>query len=331
MFRLSRPSSPPLDSEGGNSNSATCRQQASLQKSQQNLSKHHPQVKLPPRLEDKSKQEQIKRCSDRFQSYPSTVDTLLRALTTILQHPTDIKYHRIDTRNAGYQKSLANVPGAEPLLMALGFERNNHTILVLPSIDFELLQTAIETLQQIKRESPVYQHAKAKEVFAKTVSHHLQKVPTTEELGRRRDLLSQVPREPPTGRSAVLMIQLLGDSTSSSNSGTIIKRRFDGDDTWMDVLKWLAGSTFSDVWDKVVTTQEWSLVDVNRPSHGPAAVIDASPKSHPKTLQHLGFWPSGRLQLVLTTTVTGLATTLKIEDVGMSPSRGLGSAHDSLF
>lgn len=324
MFRLSRPSSP-LDSEGnnGNSNSATCRQQVSLRKSQQQLSRHHPHVKLPPRLEDKSKQEQIRRCTDRFQSYPSTVDTLLRALTTILQHPTDTKYRRIDTRNAGYQKSLASVPGAEPLLMALGFERRSDHTLVMPSIHLELLQMAIETLQQTKRVSPAYQHAKAQQILAHNMTHHLTKVPTPEELERRQELLAQVPREPPAGRSAVLMIQWGrgGDSTS----GTTLQRRFDGDDTWGDVLHWLAGSTSGEVWNKLVTTQEWSLVDVNRPAA--SSIIDASsPKGHSKTLQHLGFWPSGRLQLVPTT-----ATTMPAKMTDMGPSRGLGSAHDSMF
>lgn len=312
MFRLSSPVSPPLDNAtSSNSDSATCRQHA-LARSGRKLARHHPGVKLPPRLEDKSKEEQIRRCCDRFRSYPSTVDTLIRALSTILRNPAERKYRRIHQANPGYQRSLAKVPGAEQLLMALGFTQTSSQTMFLSEVDRELLPLALSILEHTK-ETLEYQEAKKEQLFAKDVTALLGVTPSVEEQSKREGLLSQLPREPSQGRSAVMTIHL-GD-----NDNTTLTRRFDGDDTLQDVLNWFGGNKETAFLEKLVQTRQWSLVDVNRQGQVP---IDCQGNAQ-KTLQHLGFWPSGRLALRPSSSewIEGVSS-----NVEMGASRGLGSA-----
>ena len=307
MFRLTRPTSPPLldgnDTVGGENNSSTttttnCRQQAALSRSSRKLEQHHPNVKLPKRLEEKSKEEQILRSCDRFKSYPTTVDTLIRTLTTISNHPHERKYRHINKTNKGYQRSLANVPGAEQLLVALGFTPySNNNTLYLPRVDQELVLFALNVLEQT-RATREYQHAKRQQVFSKEVAAQLRAMPTatTEEQTKRHQLLSKLPKEPSSRtHGSVIMIQL-NDNISTDTSSTMITRRFDSDDTLDDVLNWIGGTVGSVFVDKLSNSQEWSLVDVNR--YGPKVPIDCfNEYNRQKTLQHLGFWPSGRLAL----------------------------------
>lgn len=306
MFRTTRPSSAVTNNNGGaNSEAATCRQEA-LQRSNRNLSNHHPNVKLPPRLEEKSKEEQIQRCCARFKSQPKTVDTLIRSIFIISENPLKRKYRRIDRANPGYQRTLAEVPGAEQLLRTLGFVRRDSQTLVLDKVDKSLMQHALQTLEATKV-STEYQQAKTEQEFAKDVIHHLKVTPTDAELFQRQALLSKVPQEPPKGRAAVMMIHL-GDSR-------LLTRRFDGDDTLQDVLHWLGGTAGVVFYDQV-SSGKWSLVDVNR--HG-GVPLDCQTSGH-KTLQHLGFWPSGRLVLRPSAILT---ISQKVE---LGESRGLGSA-----
>jgi PUB domain len=259
---------------------ANCRQQSLRTKYSQELAYHHPQVKLPPRLEEKSKKEQIQRCCSRLKSYPATVDALIRALATIIGNPSVSKYRRIDQTNPGYQHSLAAAPGLEPFLQALGFVPMMPQILFLPQVNRDLLEIALNTLKRttMTRE---YQLAKSELSFAREVAALLS---TTVE---RRLLLSRVPMEPSEGRSAVIMIQLPAEKT--------LTRRFEGDDTLQDVLNWLGGMVGTLFLDELVLTQQWSLVDVNLIGSIPVNCDSASARH--QTLQFLGFWPSGRLQL----------------------------------
>ena len=315
MFRLTRPASPPLDNVNSNNdngldNVASCRQQA-LSRSSRKLAHHHPNVKTPQRFEEKSKEEQIQRCCDRFKSYPTTVDTLIRALSTISRNPLEGKYRRIEQTNPGYQRSLANVPGAEQLLLALGFAPVNSQTLYLHRVNRQLLSLALSTLEQTK-ETPEYQQSKKELVFSKEVTAQLRATPTEDQQRERMEMLSKLPREPPLSRGAVIMIQL------NDNDNTLVSRRFDGDDTFADVLNWVGGTVGSTFLGKLYTTRQWSLVDVNRQGNVP---IDCQ-ASRSKTLQHLGFWPSGRLDLRPSTTDWIQGVSMNVE---MGVSRGLGS------
>ena len=296
MFRLSRPVSPPLENapnNGGDLYQSSCRQQTALVRSGRKLSQYHPGIVLPPRLEEQSIHEQLRRCCDRMQSYPKAVDTLYRSLSTIINHPHEPTFRRIDTTSPGYQRALANVPGAEQLFRTLGFAAtNNAQALVLTSLNPDNFRLALEMLEQTK-ESAAYQVAKRKEAFVRQVRKLLETEITHEEQSKRKDLLSQVPREPGPGRAAVMIVQLLPSSHPSE--GAVLTRRFDGDDTLEDVLHWLGGTAGSAFYHNIVHSQEFCLVDVNRA--GPVVPLDCA-HTH-KTLQHLGFWPSGRLSLQL--------------------------------
>jgi hypothetical protein len=63
--------------------------------SSQLSSHHHPDVKLIPKLQDKSKGEQIMRCTDRMKNSPATVETLLKALSAARQNPDTDKFRHI--------------------------------------------------------------------------------------------------------------------------------------------------------------------------------------------------------------------------------------------
>jgi hypothetical protein len=60
---------------------------------------NNQQRHLPPKLQDKTKEEQIKRSVSRMQSHPRAVDTLLIALTAIKDHPSNQKYLTIDLKH----------------------------------------------------------------------------------------------------------------------------------------------------------------------------------------------------------------------------------------
>lgn len=281
------------------------------------MARHHPNVRVPPRLEEKPKEEQIRRCADRIKSHPSAVDTLYRALSTIINNPMDRKYRRIDQSNTGYQRSLAKVPGAEQMLLALGFTQVNSKTLFLGKVNRDLLHVALSILEQTK-ESAEYQQVKKEQLFAREVTTKVRAAPNEQEQVKRQELLSMLPKEPAPGRCAILMIQL-GDHDS-----TTLTRRFDGDDTLQDVLHWLGGTAGTVFLDKLYTSREWSMVDVNRQGSVP---LDCSVNSQ-NTLQHLGFWPSGRLALRPSAAEWMMGASVNVE---MGASRGLGSAPSDMY
>jgi UBA/TS-N domain/PUB domain len=117
---------------------------------------HHPQVKIIPKLQDKSKEEQILRCTDRLKTSPTAVDTLLRALVAVQKEPHNVKFRTVDKSSIGYQRSIANAPGAQDLLLAMNYrhasQKSYHDSLVLDlaRIDPALLYLGISALEQTK-------------------------------------------------------------------------------------------------------------------------------------------------------------------------------------
>merc|ERR1712137_935062 len=309
MFLTDRPTSPlslSNNNEGSNQSSVTCRQ-AALNRGSQKLAKHHPNVKLPPRLQDKSKKEQVLRCSDRLKSYPAAVDTPIRALTALSSNPSNIKFRRINKSTAGYQRSLANVPGAEQLLLTMNYSAVGPNTLYLDygRLDSNLLQLGLSALEEIKA-TPEYKDGKQKLEFNKNIKQEIANADDAEK-SERVQYLSRLPKEASESRGA-LMYVILGDQT--------IHRRFEGDDTLQDVLNWIGGQ--STVIPKRLLSRQWSLVDVNR---FPMAPIDCE-RNADKTLQYIGFWPSGKLEVRPSSQewVDGVV------DWTMGASRGLGSA-----
>jgi len=274
------------------------------------LTSHHPDVKVIPKLQDKSKEEQILRCADRLKSSPQAVDTLYRALTTVNANPDTDKFRKVDKTTPGYKRSLANAPGAEDFLMAMNFRPHGTAALVLDRsmVDPALLYLGISALEQTKL-SNEYKEAKQMLIFSKAVKEIMLSGDSSEtEAIQRAQHMAKCPTEPTDGRGALMQV-VIADET--------IRRRFDGDDTLGDVLHWLGGHGTA-IPDKI-KSREWSLVDLNR---YPIVPIDCSQEEKLNyTLQYIGCWPSGRLE-VRPSTESWMRGSL----VQRGSSRGLGSA-----
>ena len=286
---------------------------------------HHPDVQLVPKLQDKSVEERILRTADRMKSHPAAVDTLTRALQLLQNNPDNPKYRRIDTASPGFQRSVAPAPGALDFLKTMGFapeysNNSNSNVLILhrPLYDPALVYLGLSALQQTQLTTE-YVNAKQQLDFQKELQQLLQPTPSqqgTEEQRqqeqlKRAQLRKQLPNEPPSG--ALLQISL-------GLQHTTIRRRFDADDTVADLLNWLGATQGTAILDKVLT-QEWCLVDVNR---NPVAVLRVDPPDQAKrrTLQYVGCWPSGRLEL----RPTALVTTAGDAAASAGASRALASA-----
>jgi hypothetical protein len=280
------------------------------------LSTHHPQVKLIPKLQDKTKEEQILRCADRLKASHQAVDTLYRALTAVQKNSNNPKFRKIDKNTVGYQKSVATAPGAEDLLAAMNYRPQGTHTLVLDRamVDPALLYLGVSALEQTKL-TPEYQQSKAKGVFSKTVREIQQLADTSEaEAIARAALMAKCPTEPAEGRGALIQVIVAEDT---------LRRRFDGDDTLQDVLNWL-GSHGTDIPVKILS-REWCLVDLNR---YPAIPMDcAVNKGH--TIQFIGCWPSGKLE-VLPSTEEWREGSRMVANGRAGSSRGLGSAPSDL-
>ncbi|CAB9504941.1 expressed unknown protein [Seminavis robusta] len=246
---------------------------------------HHPAVKMPTKLEHRPKEEQLLRCADRMKTFPRAVDTLYIALTSIQKDPANDKFRKIDKTTAGFQRTLKPAPGAEDMLKAMNFVERGPSTLVLTRdrVDPALLYLGIGALETT-RETPEYKKGKQKLQFEKQMLALLTQSDASEtEAIARANHMSKCPTEPSDGKGALMQIKL--------NEDTTIRRRFDGDDTLEDILNWLGGHA-SALPNKILS-REWSLMDMNR---YPLAPMDCE-EDRNKTLQFLGCWPSGRLEI----------------------------------
>ena len=272
---------------------------------------HHPDVKVIPKLQEKSKEEQILRCADRLKQNHVAVDTLLRALSTVRDHPENPKFRKVDKTTAGYQRSLANVPGAEDFLRAMNYRDATSTSLILDraAVDPALLYLGISALEQM-RLTKEYQESKMKAVFAKEIEQIRAEADYSEaEAIARANFLSKCPSEP--GKGGLVQITMANET---------IRRRFDGDDTLEDVLNFL-GAHGTKIPENLVN-KEWALVDSNR---YPLLPIDCH-SNRSNTLQYIGCWPSGKLEIL-----PNKEEWLSNENLVRGDSRGLGSAPADLL
>lgn len=277
----------------------------------------HPNVKIPPQMKDKTKEEQILRCTKRLTSHFYAVDTLLQALIRIRDSPSNPKVRSIITTSAGYQKALHNKPGAKDLLLAVNFqERNQGRSLVLDEgrVDYALLYLGISALEQV-RETEEYKVAKRRDKFEKEVVRVQNGEGVddpNQEVVKRAAFISKCPSEPTGGAGALVQVNL--------GSDTILRRRFDGDDILKDVIHWMGGS--GSVIPEKILEREWCLVDLNR---YPVVPIDVEGNIE-RTLQFVGCWPSGRLE-IRPSTDEWKQKKATMEKMGSS--RGLGAAPSS--
>ncbi|KAL3788364.1 hypothetical protein HJC23_009170 [Cyclotella cryptica] len=290
----------------------------------------HPNIKLPEKLSNKSKEEQIMRCAHRLKPHVVAVDTLLRVLTSVRNSPDVVKFRTIDRNNANYVQHVRDKPGAEDLLLAMNYRRDtakNELRLEKHLVDPTLLYLGISALEQM-RTSEEYQeakkwrafHAEMNRVARQSGSHDVQSGMTQEETEVRLDFLSKCPKEPPEGRGAIVNVHL--GKESEQIEGGHVSRRFDGDDTLQDVLHWLGGCYGLELINRL-HSREWCLCDLNR---YPVSPLDVE-KHGNKTLQFLGLFPSGKLGVRLSE--DGWKEGGSVDFHGSA--RGLGSASRSML
>jgi hypothetical protein len=266
----------------------------------------HPTVKIPKKLSEKTKEEQILRTADRLKSSPQALDTLYKTLKTLQSNPSHPKFRTVDQTTPGYQKSLANAPGAKDLLLAMNYRKSGPNTLSLEFVDQATLYLGISALEQTKL-TPEYQQAKALIQFQKDVLQILHSADNdTQEAINRSNHMSKLPSEPAMG-GAWIFVNFEGMDNK-------LQRKFDGDDTLEDVLHWIAGNGIQ-ILEKL-QAGEWSLVDGHRNPPSPLDIQNLAPK----TLQYIGCWPSGKLIVQPTTPQERGAATF------LASSRGLGAA-----
>jgi len=252
---------------------------------------------VPKPLKQKSKEEQITRLSARLSPYPRAVDTLHKALKALQMEPSNPKYRTIDKNTSGYQTILQPIPSAEDLLLTLNFkkrQRGKHGILVMePSeVDVAMLWIAVSAMEKAMK-TDEYRNAKKNLIFEKQVrtllsvdERHVSEHEIEARLGYSKRLCTE-PREQEGSihpNIALIHIHLLPEK--------VVKRRFDGDDQLRDILSWMG--TFDSSIPNKIRSGEWCLVDKNIPEPPP---IPCDERSLNMTLQRIGCWPSGRLEL----------------------------------
>lgn len=276
------------------------------------LTTHHPDVKVPKRMADKTKEEQLMRCADRLKPYPFAVDTLLVALQAVRKDPSNERYRKVDKTTVGYNNTLKDKPGAEDMLLAMNFRPHgvNELRLDRSMVDDALLYLAISALEKA-RESEEYKENKAKARFIRELNQIRRGGDNSEaEAIRRAEFMAKVVSEPAGGSGALIQLTLGED---------VVRRRFDGDDVLQDVANWIGGHG-SAIPDKLAS-RDWCLVDINR---YPPTPIDTQ-KNAERTLQYIGCWPSGRLEVQPSSDEWKKGSNPDLK----GSSRGLGSAPTS--
>ena len=114
------------------------------------LDQTHPNVKVPEKLSNKTKEEQVMRCANRVKPHVMAVDTLLRVLTSVRTSPDNPKFRVIDRTNGNYIKYVRDVTGAEDLLLAMNYRSmlpgRNELRLERHLVDSALLYLGISSL-----------------------------------------------------------------------------------------------------------------------------------------------------------------------------------------
>lgn len=299
-----------------------------LTPSKKTLDHTHPNVKLPEKLSNKSKEEQIMRCANRLKPHVMAVDTLIRVLTAVRNSPDVAKFRTIDRTNSNYIQHVRDKPGAEDLLLAMNYRRIlNELRLERNLVDSTLLYLGISALEQMRLSAEYVEakkwrafHIEMRRVAQGSGSHDLQSGMTAEETEIRLGFLAKCPKEPPERQGAIMNVHL-GDEKENIQGGHV-SRRFDGDDTLQDVLNWLGGCFGIELIERL-HSREWCMCDLNR---YPIAPLDVE-KHSSKTIQYLGLFPSGNLGVRLSEDdwKTG-----GITDIHGS-ARGLGAASRSML
>jgi len=247
-------------------------------------------------LKRRSREEQIQRFSSRLSSSPIAVDTILVGMKQIKNDPSNQKYRILDKMTKGYCNTLAPVAAAGDLLLAVGFEEQtsqrrdgNYKQMVLTYVDQTLIEKVIKALEAI-RTTKSYRMEKKRLQFEKSVRNIISSsgssgILSKTEKDARLSYSEKTPSDPDNNDNvATVHVRVLPDLT--------LKRRFHSDDQLRDVLFWL-GSIASEIPTKLMN-EEWCLVD--RIMSDPAP-IPCNKAGLNNTLQRIGMWPIGSLEL----------------------------------
>ena len=310
------------------------------QKTKTTLDHTHPNLKIPTKMSNKSKEEQIMRCANRVKSHVMAVDTLLRVLTSVKTHPDNPKFRVIDRTNVNYVKYVRDAPGAEDLLHAMNYHSMlpsaNELRLERHRVDDILLYLGISSLEQMKLTNE-YIENKKQLAFHKEMARigkmngSIMSSMSEYETNVRLEHMSKCPTEPPIGRGAIMSIYL--GNENEKIQGGYVTRRFDGDDILNDVLNWLGGCYGNEILDKMGRNggnnakREWCLCDLNR---YPMLPLDIE-KHGRKTLQFLGLFPSGKLGVRLSSDDWRDREEDALEFDIHGSARGLGAASRSML
>ena len=300
----------------------------------------HPNLKIPTKMSNKSKEEQIMRCANRVKSHVMAVDTLLRVLTSVKAHPDNPKFRCIDRTNVNYVKYVRDAPGAEDLLHTMNYHSMlpgaNELRLERHRVDDILLYLGISSLEQMKLTNE-YIENKKQLAFHKEMTRigkmngSIMSSMSEYETNVRLEYMSKSPTEPPIGRGAIMSIYL--GNENEKIQGGYVTRRFDGDDILNDVLNWLGGCYGNEILDKMGRNggnnakREWCLCDLNR---YPMLPLDIE-KHGKKTLQFLGLFPSGKLGVRLSSVAWRDREEDALEFDIHGSARGLGAASRSML
>jgi len=310
------------------------------QKTKTTLDHTHPNLKIPTKMSNKSKEEQIMRCANRVKSHVMAVDTLLRVLTSVKTHPDNPKFRVIDRTNVNYVKYVRDAPGAEDLLHAMNYHSMlpgaNKLRLERHRVDDILLYLGISSLEQMKLTNE-YIENKKQLAFHKEMARigkmngSIMSSMSEYETNVRLEYMSKCPTEPPIGRGAIMSIYL--GNENEKIQGGYVTRRFDGDDILNDVLNWLGGCYGNEILDKMGRNggnnakREWCFCDLNR---YPMLPLDIE-KHGRKTLQFLGLFPSGKLGVRLSSDAWRDRKEDALEFDIHGSARGLGAASRSML
>mmetsp|Transcript_17151 Transcript_17151/g.20789 ORF Transcript_17151/g.20789 Transcript_17151/m.20789 type:complete len:384 (+) Transcript_17151:186-1337(+) len=232
--------------------------------------------------------------ASRLAETPKALDALVFLIKAIENNPADEKFRVLKVQNRTFKSTIALSPAGPEFLKLLGFRAQGYdpTTRLRPveyrlsrrDTDLAKLWMGKAVLEKAK-EGNTYRLAKAKTDFQSALRKSL-KTANEEELRRRKEYAKLLAKEP-SGNSSISVIKIfLGENLEHS-------RRFFCDDTLESVVQWL-GSLSSIIPDKLLMS-EWDLVDV---SLYPAKRIPI-PESLGSTLQSLGWFPSGQMEIIM--------------------------------
>lgn len=263
------------------------------------LRKYHPEAvkNLPPMLIEKTVNEQIARCLDRMKIYPNTIDTLLNIIHTLYNNSNNIKYHTIPTSSITYQKYVQNIPGAISFLLIMGYEERLQ-ILQLKKFDPVIIQKGINEIHNLQQTSNEYQYEKQWSIFHKEIQNiwkqYQEGVQNNNNDTEQPILPSQLPPPEPTDQYGCSYIQIQLGKVDSNMS---IRRMFHSDDTLLDIYHWIAYTLGPIVWNKLLQSNEWFINNRINSLSKSSASLPSYEQSKYITLQSIGLWPSGKLQI----------------------------------